>query len=197
MVKWHRLNQLQDYLSMLTIMERHVDNLINRTADEIIYSLEHNEVYTAGRLAKPEELICNQFNLPTFESGRGGKYTYHGPGQLVVYPLLNLGKEDRSKDVKKYVRDIENIIIASLDKVGIKAYTIAGMVGVWTKQDNTHAKIAAIGIRVKKWITYHGLCINISPDLSRYDAIIPCGIGNFPVTSLDRLGVTVTVEEFL
>ncbi len=159
---------------------------------ELIWYLEHPEIYTAGTSAKPTDLVTpNRF--PTYKTGRGGQYTYHGPGQRIVYVLLNL--LSRGNDVRAFVAALENWIIATLDELGIKAERRDDRVGVWVKTGAAEAKIAAIGIRVKKGITLHGISLNVDPNLSHYDGIIPCGVSELGVTSIRALGCGATLAE--
>lgn len=196
MVKWHIIPKQIDYTSMLHIMEQKVDKIINGASKETVYLLEHNDVYTAGTNADQTELLTQNSTIPIINVGRGGKYTYHGKGQRIIYPILNLSLPHRQKDVKLYVRKLEQWIINTLKEIDIDAYTINDMVGIWVKHKNTHAKIAAIGIRIRKWVTYHGISINIYPDLNKYLSIVPCGIRDFPVTSLKELGLNISFSTF-
>jgi lipoyl(octanoyl) transferase len=191
-MKWIKLQNPQEYSYITSLMENSLTEVING-AEEVIYSLEHLDVYTAGVGASESDLI-DSFGIPVHHVGRGGKYTYHGPGQLVVYPIIDLRK--REKDLHLYVRNLEKIIINSLAKIGIDSFTIEGKVGIWVLKNNNPAKIAAIGIRVKKWITYHGIAVNVSPDLSKFSGIIPCGIAEFGVTSIEEMGARVPMKEF-
>ena len=192
-MRWITLPGLTDYNDSLKLMEQTVDKIINGEP-EIIYLLEHEDVYTAGTSYKPEELLNN--NIPVIYTGRGGRFTYHGPGQRIIYPILNLGKNQQTKDIKLYVRKLEKWIINTLLRFDIKAYTMDNMIGIWTDYQDTKAKIAAIGIRVKKWVTYHGIAVNINTDLTKFRGIIPCGINNFPVTSLKELKGEISMEKF-
>ena len=182
---------------MTQIMEARVLEVIKGISEETVYLLEHEDVYTAGSSADQSELLEKDNGLiPIIQTGRGGKYTYHGKGQRIIYPILNLALPHRKKDIKLYVRNLEQCIINTLSKINIDAYTIDGLVGIWVKYRQTHAKIAAIGIRVRKWVTYHGISVNIIPDMNKYSSIIPCGIKNFPVTSLKELGFNISFAEF-
>jgi lipoyl(octanoyl) transferase len=191
-MKWIRLNGFREYSDTISLMENTLTEVISG-GEETIYSLEHEHVYTAGVSASESELL-NQEDIPVYQVGRGGKYTYHGPGQLVIYPILNLAT--REKDLHLYIRNLEKIIINSLARIGINSFTIEGKVGIWVMNCQKPAKIAAIGVRVKKWVTYHGIAINIHPDLSKFAGIIPCGISEFGVTSIQAIGMEITVEEF-
>ena len=189
------LPSYSDYNVTLEMMNQYVDNIIQGSMNETIFLLEHNQVYTAGSTASETDII-NATDIPIIYTQRGGKFTYHGPGQRVIYPLLNLANIKRTKDIKLYVRNLESWIINVLMELGVKAYIINGLVGIWIDSKNGPAKIAAIGVRVKKWVTYHGIAINISTDLTKFNGIIPCGISNFSVTSLKELGIEISLNEF-
>jgi lipoyl(octanoyl) transferase len=192
---WISLPGLIDYNIGLDLMQQRVSDVILHKEKETVFLLEHQDVYTAGTSYKANELLSCE-NIPIIYTGRGGKFTYHGPGQRVIYPILNLGGENRSADLKLYIRLLEQWIINTLQKLDIKAYTLDGKVGIWVNQNHTPAKIAAIGVRIKKWVTYHGIAININTDLSKYSGIIPCGISNFPVTSLSNIGIKISLVDF-
>ncbi len=191
--EWITIPELSEYNTILDAMENRVESIIHHKNSEAVYIVEHQDVYTAGTNSSKEDII-DLGNIPIINTGRGGRITYHGPGQRVIYPILNLSI--RQKDIKQYVRHLEQWIINSLKIIGIDAYIIAGKVGIWTKKDNIDAKIGAIGIRVRKWVTFHGVSININPDLSKYKGIIPCGISDLPVTSLEDLGIKIALKEF-
>lgn len=195
MIDWINLAGPVEYSESLKIMEDKLEQVILNKSDETIYLLEHHDVYTAGTSYKQEELLGNS-NIPVIYTGRGGKYTYHGPGQTVIYPLIDLRKSNRQKDIKLYIKNLELAVINTLKEFGIDAYTIDGKVGIWTGNQNTPAKLGAIGVRIKKWVTYHGIAVNINTDLQKYKGIIPCGISDFPVTSLYELGIETSIENF-
>ncbi|MDG1436305.1 MAG: lipoyl(octanoyl) transferase LipB [Rickettsiaceae bacterium] len=195
MIEWTTLPGLTPYDQALSLMEERLSEVITGHKNESVFLVEHNDVYTAGTSFNESELLDTE-NIPVIYTGRGGKFTYHGPGQRVIYPILNLNSGNRKSDIKLYVRNLEQLIINILARIGVKAYTIDNMVGIWVDHNNTSAKIAAIGVRVKKWVTYHGVAINISADIERYKAIIPCGISDFPVTSLKELGFEISIEDF-
>lgn len=195
MVEWITLPGLTQYEEALQLMEQRVDEILKNKNKEAVFLLEHPDIYTAGTSYDPKELLNNN-DIPVIYTGRGGKFTYHGPGQRIIYPILNLGSSNRTRDIKLYVRNLEQWIINSLNELGIKAYTINEKVGIWVTHNNTHAKIAAIGVRVKKWITYHGIAVNINNNLDLYSGIIPCGLNNFPVISLKELGIKITMDYF-
>ena len=195
MIDWINLPDLVEYSKSLKIMEDKLEQIILNQTSETIYLLEHNDVYTAGTSYKKEELLESS-NIPVIYTGRGGKYTYHGPGQAVIYPLIDLRKSNRKKDVKLYIKNLELAVINTLREFGIDAYTIDGKVGIWTNPQNIPAKLGAIGVRIKKWVTYHGIAVNINTDLQKYKGIIPCGISDFPVTSLYELGIETSIKNF-
>ena len=194
MPEWITLPGLTPYNEALELMEHRLHNVIETAKDETVFLLEHPDVYTAGTSYSDTELLDNK--IPVIYTGRGGKFTYHGPGQRVIYPILDLRKPGRTRDIKLYVRNLEQWIINTLLQLGLKAYTIKDMVGIWILHDDIPSKIAAIGVRVKKWVTYHGIAVNITTNLENYSGIIPCGIENFPVTSLNKLGVEISMQDF-
>lgn len=160
---------------------------------ELIWLLEHPPLYTAGTSSDSSELLSGEF--PVFETGRGGRHTYHGPGQRVGYILLDLKR--RQSDVRNFVHAVENWVIAALGEFGVNCRAVEGRVGIWCDTpDGQEAKIGAIGIRIRKWVTMHGFAVNIDPDLSHFSGIVPCGISEFPVTSLRQLGVDATLSDF-
>lgn len=191
--EWITIPELSEYNTIIDAMENRVESIINHKNSEAIYLVEHQEIYTAGTNSSKEDII-DLGNIPIINTGRGGRTTYHGPGQRVIYPMLNLSI--RQKDIKQYVRHLEQWIVNSLKIIGIDAYTISGKVGIWTKKDNIDAKVGAIGIRVRKWVTFHGVSVNINPDLLKYKGIIPCGISDLSVTSLEDLGIKIALKEF-
>ena len=174
-----------DYTKSMKILEKRVHDVFLGKKDELLWILEHNSVYTAGTSSKNIDLLDK--NLKVIKTNRGGKHTYHGPGQKVVYFVLNLNK--REKDIRKLVNKIENCIMDVLNEYNIESYPDRNNVGIWVDDKNNSKKIAAIGIRVKKWIAYHGFAINISNDLSKYNGIIPCGIKDRGITNFKKLGV--------
>lgn len=162
-------------------------------ASERIWLIEHPPLYTAGTSAAPHELIDQRF--PVYSAGRGGRYTYHGPGQRVVYVQLNLAQ--RGRDVRAYVSALERWTIRTLAVFGVMAWAVPGRVGIWTHgKDGNEAKIGAIGVRVRRWVTLHGLSVNVAPDLSHFQGIVPCGLPEFGVTSLHDLGVNISMADF-
>ncbi|MFM5922819.1 MAG: lipoyl(octanoyl) transferase LipB [Novosphingobium sp.] len=160
-------------------------------ADELIWLLEHPPVYTAGTSAAAAELLDPRFEV--VEAGRGGRYTYHGPGQRIGYVLLDLKR--RTRDVRGFVHGLEGWVIQTLSDFGVEAWRAPGRIGIWTRDlDGREAKIGAIGVRVRRWVTMHGFSVNIAPDLSHFGGIVPCGIEEFGVTSLERLGIAVDFD---
>jgi len=189
-----------DYSKSMQILEKRVEDVFLGKKDELLWILEHKSVYTSGTGSKNIDLIDK--NLNVIKTNRGGKHTYHGPGQKVVYFVLNLNK--REKDIRKLVTKIENCIIDVLKVYSIKSYSDKNNVGIWVGKKNKTKKIAAIGIRVKRWIAYHGFSLNVSNDLSKYDGIIPCGIRDRGITSLKNMGINdskniekIIIDKFL
>ena len=174
-----------DYTKSMKILEKRVHDVFLGKKVELLWILEHNSVYTAGTSSKNIDLLDK--NLKVIKTNRGGKHTYHGPGQKVVYFVLNLNK--REKDIRKLVNKIENCIMDVLNEYNIESYPDRNNVGIWVDDKNNSEKIAAIGIRVKKWVAYHGFALNISNDLSKYNGIIPCGIKDRGITNFKKLGV--------
>lgn len=184
---------LTDYATMLARMEARQSAIREGSAGEIIWLLEHPPLYTAGTSARPAELLTDRF--PVHQIGRGGKYTYHGPGQRVGYVLLDL--ERRGRDLRCYVHALEGWVIAALAEFGVAARRAEGRVGIWCDDVNgQEAKIGAIGVRVRRWVTAHGFAVNINPDLGHFSGIIPCGLPDFPVTSLAALGIKAGMADF-
>lgn len=190
-VEWRASHGLVPYPEAVTHMEARAKEIAAGDAREQIWLLEHPALYSAGTSAKTADLVDSE-RFEVFESGRGGQYTYHGPGQRVGYVMLDLRK--RGRDVAAFVRGLEQWIIDSLADLGVNAERRCGRVGVWVVlPDGSEAKIAAIGVRLKKWVSFHGISINVSPDLSHFGGIIPCGIEEHGVTSLDALGKTANM----
>ena len=201
MVDWITTNGLTDYDAALTFMETRVAGIIDGTSEECIWLLEHPPLYTSGTSAKPKDLV-DPDRFPVYEARRGGEYTYHGPGQRVAYVMLDVGK--RGRDVRQFVKDLENWVIATLDSFNVKGEVREGRVGVWVERPDkppnadgslAEDKIAALGIRLRKWVSFHGLSINVEPDLSHFSGIVPCGIREHGVTSLVDLGLPVTMDD--
>ncbi len=181
------------YELALADMTARAEAIAKGTTRERIWLLEHPPLYTAGTSAKLSDLLLPDL-FPVHVAGRGGEYTYHGPGQRIAYVHLNLAQ--RGKDVRCYVNQLENWIIATLAEFGIKGERRDGRIGVWVIEvSGREAKIAALGVRVKRWVTLHGISINVSPDLSHFKGIIPCGIASYGVTSFEALGKAVSIAE--
>ena len=174
-----------DYIKSMNILKQRVNDVSLGKKDEFLWILEHNPVYTAGTSSKNSDLLDKKLKVIT--TNRGGKHTYHGPGQKVVYFVLDLNK--RQKDIRKLINKIEKCIINILDEYKIKSYPDKKNIGIWVNDKNNSMKIAAIGIRVKKWIAYHGFALNICNDLSKYNGIVPCGIKDKGITNLKKLGI--------
>jgi len=201
MVEWKTAESLVAYEDAVAFMEARAAAIAEGTADELIWLVEHPPLYTAGTSAKAADLT-DPDRFPVYDSKRGGQYTYHGPGQRVVYVMLNVG--ERGRDVRCFVRDMENWIIAALAEFNVRGEIRQGRVGVWVERpekgrnpDGTlrEDKIAALGIRLRKWVSFHGLSINVDPDLEHFSGIVPCGIREHGVTSLVDLGLPVTMAD--
>jgi len=175
-----------DYVNSIKLLEKRVEDVLLGKKDELLWILEHNTVYTAGTSANEKDLINK--DLKIIKTRRGGKHTVHSKGQKVVYFVLNLNKRD--KDIRKLINKIEKCIIEVLKEYKIKSYTDKKNIGIWIGNKDNSKKIAAIGIRVKKWVAYHGFSLNVYNDLSKYNKIIPCGIKDKGVTNLKNLGIT-------
>ena len=191
-------NQNIEYFDALNFMEKKVEKILDNKENEMLWFLNHHHVYTCGTSANRNEIL-SKTNIPILQTNRGGKTTYHGPGQRIVYFMINLNK--RKKDIRKFVNIIENSVISLLKEFGIEATTFPERVGIWVikSQGNKllkEKKIGAIGLRIKKWITYHGLSFNINPDLNFYEKINACGLNNYSSTSLKDLCINLTNKEF-
>ena len=193
-LEWRREQRLVAYPEALQIMEDRVAAIARGGARELVWLLEHPPLYTAGTSARTRDLIRAD-RFPVYQAGRGGQYTYHGPGQRVGYVMLDLQRRGRA-DLRRYVQDLEEWLIRTLAALGVRGDRRPGRVGIWViRPDGAEEKIAAIGVRVRRWITYHGVSINRDPDLSHFEGIVPCGIADRGVTSLAALGVRVSTEE--
>lgn len=188
-VEWQREHELVPYTGALEAMEARNTAVHAGDASELVWLLEHPPIYTAGTSADPAELLNPKFDV--VKAGRGGRYTYHGPGQRVGYLILDLA--NRGKDVRCFVHAIEGWVIATLGDFGVESWRAQGRVGIWTKDiDGRESKIGAIGVRVRRWVTMHGFSVNLDPDLSHFGGIVPCGIDEFGVTSMARLGKPIS-----
>ena len=201
MVEWIVQDGLLDYDDAVTFMEARANAIHKGDADECIWLVEHPPLYTAGTSAKREDLT-DPDRFPVYTSKRGGQYTYHGPGQRVAYVMLDVGK--RGHDVRKFVHQLEEWVIATLAEFNLRGEIRDGRVGVWIVRDDKpitatgdkpEDKIAAIGIRIRKWVSFHGISINVEPELNHFGGIVPCGITEHGVTSLVDLGLPVTLDD--
>lgn len=190
-IEWRTSGTLVSYPEALAFMEQRAAAIRAGSASECVWLLEHPPLFTAGTSADPAELT-NPMGLPVFEAGRGGRYTYHGPGQRVGYLMLDL--ERRGKDIRRLVHSLEGWMIATLVDLGVPAHRSPGRIGIWVGSGPTEAKIGALGIRVKRWVTLHGFALNVAPDLSHYGGIVPCGISEYGITSLAKLGKETRME---
>jgi len=201
MIEWITSKTPVDYPDALRLMEDRVDAIHAGTASEAVWLLEHPPLYTAGTSARIEDLT-DPDRFPVYQARRGGQYTYHGPGQRVVYVMLDVGK--RGHDVRRFVQQLERWVIAALAEFNVTGHIRDGRVGVWVERDDkpltatgqtAEDKIAAIGIRLRKWISFHGISINVEPELEHFSGIVPCGITEHGVTSLVDLGLPVTMDD--
>jgi lipoyl(octanoyl) transferase len=184
-IEWRVSDGPVPYAEALAFMEQRVAAIRAGTAKECVWLLEHPPLFTAGTSADPAELM-NPLGFPVFEAGRGGRYTYHGPGQRVGYVMIDLDK--RGKDIRCFVHALEQWMIDALAQLGVNAHRSEGRIGIWVGEGKNEAKIGALGVRVKRWVTLHGVAINVDPDLGHFGGIVPCGISEFGVTSLAALG---------
>ena len=200
-VRWRISDDLVPYDHALAVMEREVAEIADGKADELVWLLEHPPLYTAGTSADSADLI-EPDRFPVFATGRGGEYTYHGPGQRVAYVMLDLKR--RRQDVRGYVAALEEVIIRTLDSMNVRGERREDRVGVWVRRpekpllpDGSMAedKIAALGIRLRRWVSFHGLSLNVDPDLSHFSGIVPCGISAYGVTSLMDLGLPILMTD--
>lgn len=197
-VEWRISDDPVPYPESLAFMEARVAAVRAGSAPECVWLLEHPPLYTAGASADPKELL-DPGRFPVFRTGRGGRYTYHGPGQRIAYLMLDLGR--RGRDVRAFVAALEDWTIAALARFGVRGVRRPGLIGIWVDlgahggRPGEEAKIAAIGVRVRRWVSYHGLAINVEPDLGHFAGIVPCGIAESRVTSLFDLGITATTAD--
>ena len=183
---------LIDYEKAHGAMEARVAAIHEGSQKELLWFVEHPPLYTAGTNANKKDLL-DQVRFPVHQVGRGGQYTYHGPGQRVIYTMLNL--KIRGADIHEFVRNLENVVIDTLAEFDVNGERRKGRVGIWVKGNDTEKKIAAIGIRVRHWITFHGVSVNVNPNLEHFSGIVPCGIAEFGVTSLEELNVKCTMND--
>jgi lipoyl(octanoyl) transferase len=192
-IEWRIAKAPVDYGPAVDAMEARVAAIRDGTEPELVWLLEHPSLYTAGTSAREEDLLDPQL-LPVHRSGRGGRYTYHGPGQRIAYVMLDLDRRDR--DVRCHIYRLEEWMIRTLARFGVKGERRDGRVGIWVVEPGgAEEKIAAIGVRVRRWVTYHGVALNVDPKLDDYHGIVPCGIAQYGVTSLKALGVAATMSE--
>ena len=189
-IEWRVSDRPVPYDEALRFMEQRAAAIRDGTGEECIWLLEHPPLFTAGTSADPSELL-NPQNFPVYDAGRGGRYTYHGPGQRVGYVLLDL--EKRGKDIRRFVHSLEGWMIDTLADLGVNAHRAPGRIGIWVGDGPAEAKIGALGVRVKRWVTLHGFALNVAPDLSHFGGIVPCGISEFGVTSLAEQGKQITL----
>lgn len=190
--QWTVLDQLVGYEEALKWMEIHVKALQNKEASECAWLLEHPPLYTLGTSGQDKDILASA-TFPVFKTGRGGQVTYHGPGQRVIYVVLDL--KTRYQDVRRYVFELEEWMIKTLEHFGIRGERRPDRVGIWVQKKGKDYKVAALGVRVQKWVTSHGIALNVAPDLAAYKNIIPCGISEHGVTSLADLGLSVTLQD--
>ncbi len=192
-VEWRVSDQPVPYDHAVAEMEARAAAIREESAPELVWLLEHPALFTAGSSAKPADLL-DSMGLPVIATGRGGQYTYHGPGQRIAYVMLDL--KQRGGDVRAYVDDLENWLIKTLRIFGVRGEQRQGRVGVWVQRDTgDEVKIAAIGVRIRRWVSYHGISLNISPNLEHYQGIVACGIREHGVTSLANLGIEASMDD--
>ena len=191
-IAWKQFAGLSPYQPTLDAMENEVALISKGRATEAVWLLEHPSLYTSGTSAKPTDLI-DPTRFPVFETGRGGQYTYHGPGQRVAYVMLNLAA--RGGDVRGFVATLEQWLINTLAEYGVAGERREDRVGIWVRHDGDESKIAAIGIRVRRGVTFHGVSLNVAPDLSHFDGIVPCGVSAHGVTSLEKMGIAASMAD--
>lgn len=192
MVEWLTSTDLVEYPEAVATMEARVRAMAEGEAGELVWLLQHPSLYTAGTSAADGELLAPQ-RFPVHRTGRGGRYTYHGPGQRVAYVMLDVGR--RGADVRRFVWSLEEWVIRALAALGVDAVRRDGRVGLWVTTGTREDKVAAIGVRLRRWISYHGIAVNVCPDLEHFSGIVPCGISGHGVTSLAALGVHASMEE--
>jgi lipoyl(octanoyl) transferase len=190
-LEWKISDRPVAYPDALAVMEARAGAIAAGDAGEMVWLLEHPPIYTAGTSANDADLIDARF--PVYHTGRGGQFTYHGPGQRVGYAMLDL--KQRTPDVRAYVRDLEQWLIETLALLGVKGERREGRVGIWVSRGLKEDKIAALGVRIKRWVTFHGVALNVDPDLSHFDGIVPCGVRAHGVTSLAELGIVVSMAD--
>jgi lipoyl(octanoyl) transferase len=188
-IEFFNSSELVDYKKSIELMEKRVEDINEGKASELLWFLEHPSIYTAGTSSNDKDLL-NENLFPVFRTNRGGQFTYHGPGQRVAYVMLNV--RDRDYNVKSFIRLLEQWIMNSLMDIGIKSFLIKGKVGIWV---NNEEKIASLGLRIRKGISYHGISLNIDPNLEHFSGIIPCGNENSGITSIEKIGLNIKKKE--
>lgn len=186
-IEWRVTEGLTAYPEALAGMEARAAAIRAGEARELVWLLEHPPLYTAGTSADPAELF-NPAGFPVYAAGRGGRYTYHGPGQRVGYVMIDLDR--RGRDVRRFVHALEGWVIATLGRLGVAARRAPGRIGIWVDKEGAEAKVGALGLRVRRWVTLHGFAVNLCPELSHFSGIVPCGIADASVTSLDEMGLS-------
>lgn len=192
-VELFKSDTLVDYKVASKFMEERSSLIHNGEANELVWLLEHPNVYTAGSSAKDDELLGTK-DIPVYKTTRGGKYTYHGPGQRIIYLMINLERCD--KDIRKFIMILEKIIVKTFKKFDMDVYPVRDRIGIWIKTGSGEEKIGAMGLKVKKWISLHGISINIRPELQYFDGIVPCGLSEYNVTSIKKLKKNISIENF-
>ena len=188
-IEFFNSSELVDYKKSIELMEKRVEGIYEDKASELLWFLEHPSIYTAGTSSNDKDLL-NENLFPVFRTNRGGQFTYHGPGQRIAYVMLNV--RDRDYNVKSFIRLLEQWIMNSLMDIGIKSFLIKGKVGIWV---NNEEKIASLGLRIRKGISFHGISLNINPNLEHFSGIIPCGNENSGVTSIEKIGLNIKKKE--
>ena len=192
-IEWRIADGLTPYPDAVAAMEARVAEIRAGEAPQMVWLVEHPPLYTGGTSAQPEDLLQPD-RFPVYQTGRGGQFTYHGPGQRVCYVMLDL--KNRGEDVRRYVHDLEDWVIRALARFNVKGERRDDRVGIWVVRDGGREdKVAAIGVRIRRWVSFHGIAINVEPDLEHFSGIIPCGIGEHGVTSLWDQGVTATMND--
>ena len=189
LIEFFNSSELVDYKKSIELMEKRVEGINEGKASELLWFLEHPSIYTAGTSSNDKDLL-NENLFPVFRTNRGGQFTYHGPGQRVAYVMLNV--RDRDYNVKSFIRLLEQWIMNSLMDIGIKSFLIKGKVGIWV---NNEEKIASLGLRIRKGISFHGISLNINPNLEHFSGIIPCGNENSGITSIEKIGLSIEKKE--
>ena len=189
LIEFFNSSELVDYKKSIELMEKRVEGINEDKASELLWFLEHPSIYTAGTSSNDKDLL-NENLFPVFRTNRGGQFTYHGPGQRVAYVMLNV--RDRDYNVKSFIRLLEQWIMNSLMDIGIKSFLIKGKVGIWV---NNEEKIASLGLRIRKGISFHGISLNIDPNLEHFSGIIPCGNENSGITSIEKIGLNIKKKE--